>query len=230
MAYWEPIRALGEVPLVKPGSTLKDVTHDIAVVTETRYGKWLKRIVSGELGVSLVDGEPILSKLRARAPMTLWLCALATLVSWTLAVPIGAIGAWWRGGAFDVATSAALFLLYAIPTFVVAELLRRAAPAGHEEWQVRKDIENFMPLLRAGSVRRAPGAILRAPLSPGPASAPPGPTRGTAARTPTPETHASPDAPARAPHPRGSLLGVPPSARAARDQPRLRAAGAWPAR
>ena len=102
----------------------------IAVVTETRYGKWLKRIVSGELGVSLVDGEPILSKLRARAPMTLWLCALATLVSWTLAVPIGAIGAWWRGGSFDVATSAVLFLLYAIPTFVIAELLRRAAPAG----------------------------------------------------------------------------------------------------
>jgi peptide/nickel transport system permease protein len=109
---------------------LNGASRAIAVVTETRYGKWLKRIVSGELGVSLVDGEPILSKLRARAPMTLWLCALATLVSWTLAVPIGAIGAWWRGGAFDVATSAALFLLYAIPTFVVAELLRRAAPAG----------------------------------------------------------------------------------------------------
>ncbi len=101
----------------------------IAVVTETRYGKWLKRIVSGELGVSLVDGEPILSKLRERAPMTLSLCGLATLVSWTLAVPIGAIGAWWRGGPFDIASSALMFLLYAIPTFVLAELLRRAAPA-----------------------------------------------------------------------------------------------------
>jgi Ni/Fe-hydrogenase subunit HybB-like protein len=36
MAYWEPIRALDEVPLVKPGSTLKDITHDIAVVSETK--------------------------------------------------------------------------------------------------------------------------------------------------------------------------------------------------
>jgi len=100
----------------------------IAVVTETRYGKWLKRIVSGELGVSLVDGEPILSKLLARAPTTLSLCGLAMLVSWTLAVPIGAIGAWRRGGVFDVASAAAMFLLYAVPTFVVAELLRRTLP------------------------------------------------------------------------------------------------------
>jgi peptide/nickel transport system permease protein len=108
---------------------LDGASRAIAVVTETRYGKWLKRIVSGELGVSLVDGEPILSKLRARAPLTLSLCALATLVSWTLAVPIGAVGAWWRGGAFDIASSAVMFLLFAIPTFVFAELLRRAVPA-----------------------------------------------------------------------------------------------------
>jgi peptide/nickel transport system permease protein len=107
---------------------LNGASRAIAFVTETRYGKWLKRIVSGELGVSLVDGEPILSKLRARAPTTLSLCALATLVSWTLAVPIGAIGAWWRGSAFDVTTSALMFLFYAVPTFVIAELLRRAAP------------------------------------------------------------------------------------------------------
>jgi peptide/nickel transport system permease protein len=106
---------------------LDAASRAIAVVTETRYGKWLKRIVSGELGVSLVDGEPILSKLRARAPTTLSLCALATLVSWALAVPIGAMGAWWRNGAFDVASTAVMFLLYAVPTFVLAELLRRLA-------------------------------------------------------------------------------------------------------
>ena len=36
MAYWEPIRELDEVPLVKPGSSLRDVTHDIARVSENR--------------------------------------------------------------------------------------------------------------------------------------------------------------------------------------------------
>src|SRR5271166_2753250 len=43
MAYWEPIRALDEMPLVKPGSTLKDITNDIAGVTEKRAprGWWM---------------------------------------------------------------------------------------------------------------------------------------------------------------------------------------------
>src|SRR5271166_1174816 len=43
MAYWEPIRALDEMPLVKPGSTLKDITNDIAGVTEKRAprGWWI---------------------------------------------------------------------------------------------------------------------------------------------------------------------------------------------
>jgi ABC-type dipeptide/oligopeptide/nickel transport system permease component len=97
----------------------------IAVVTETRYGKWLRRAASGELGLSAIDGTPIADKLRARAPITFLVCMLALALSWVLAVPIGAVGAWRQGRAFDVVSSAAMFLLYAAPTFVVAELLRR---------------------------------------------------------------------------------------------------------
>lgn len=97
----------------------------IAMVTETRYGKWLKRAASGQLGVSVIDGEPIADKLRARAPVTLLVCALAMLVSWLLAIPIGAVAAWRRGKAFDTAGGAMLFVMYAAPTFAVAEVLRR---------------------------------------------------------------------------------------------------------
>jgi len=104
---------------------LDGVDRAIAVVTDTRYGRWLKRIASGQLGVSAIDGEPITRKLLARAPITLLLCALAMLVSFALAVPIGAIGAWWRGRAFDVASSVVMFILYATPTFAIAEVLRR---------------------------------------------------------------------------------------------------------
>jgi ABC-type dipeptide/oligopeptide/nickel transport system permease component len=96
----------------------------IAVVTDTRFGKWLRRIASGELGVSAIDGEPVIAKLRARAPLTLLVCALAMLVSWAIAVPVGVVGAWRRGSAFDLATSAALFVMFATPTFAVAEVLR----------------------------------------------------------------------------------------------------------
>src|SRR5579883_1027843 len=73
----------------------------LAMVTETRYGKWLKRAASGQLGVSVIDGEPIAEKLRDRAPITLLVCLLAMLVSWALAIPIGAVSAWRRGKPFD---------------------------------------------------------------------------------------------------------------------------------
>jgi peptide/nickel transport system permease protein len=101
----------------------------VAVITETRYGKWLRRAASGELGLSAIDGAPIADKLRARAPITFLVCARAMAFSWAIAVPIGAVGAWRRGRAFDLASSGVMFLLYATPTFAVAELLRRTASA-----------------------------------------------------------------------------------------------------
>jgi peptide/nickel transport system permease protein len=131
--------------------SLDGAARVIAVVTETRYGKWLKRAASGELGVSAMDGEPIAEKMRARAPVTLLVCALAILLSWTLAVPIGALGAWRQGRAFDVASSAALFLLYATPTFAVAELLRRAA-VGHALAGQAPRLALAVAALTAGSV------------------------------------------------------------------------------
>ena len=98
----------------------------IAFLTDTRYGKWLDRARTGELGISAIDGEPIADKLRARAPITVLVCTLATLISCVFSVPLGALGAWRRGGPFDVTSFAVLFLLYATPTFAVAEVLRRA--------------------------------------------------------------------------------------------------------
>ena len=96
----------------------------LAMLTETRYGKWLKRAASGQLGVSVIDGEPIAEKLRDRAPITLLVCSVAMLLSWLLAIPIGALSAWRRGKPFDTASGAALFVMYAMPTFAVAEVLR----------------------------------------------------------------------------------------------------------
>jgi ABC-type dipeptide/oligopeptide/nickel transport system permease component len=98
----------------------------VAMLADTRYGKWLRRIVSGELGVSAIDGEPVLQKLREKGPTTLLLCALAMLVSEAVAVPLAVLGAWRRGGPLDLAASIALFVLYTIPTFAVALVLLRA--------------------------------------------------------------------------------------------------------
>jgi ABC-type dipeptide/oligopeptide/nickel transport system permease component len=113
---------------------LEGIERITALLTDTQYGKWLMRIAAGELGVSTIDGQSIADKLRDRAPVTLLLCGLATLVSWLLAVPLGALGAWRHGGRFDVISSAIMFLLYATPTFGVAEVLRRFDPTSSSRW------------------------------------------------------------------------------------------------
>jgi ABC-type dipeptide/oligopeptide/nickel transport system permease component len=108
--------------------SLDGIERAAAFVTDTRYGKWLERAASGELGVSAIDGEPIADKLRARAPVTLLVCVLAMLASWAIAIPVGAVAAWRQGRRFDAAAFGVLFVIYSTPAFAIAELLRRAAP------------------------------------------------------------------------------------------------------
>jgi Ni/Fe-hydrogenase subunit HybB-like protein len=57
MAYFEPIRDIGEAPLVRPGSTFHDVTEDISRVSENRAprGWWIAFLLASSfVGVFVV--------------------------------------------------------------------------------------------------------------------------------------------------------------------------------
>jgi ABC-type dipeptide/oligopeptide/nickel transport system permease component len=108
---------------------LNGVDRIAASLSETRYGKWVLRAATGELGVSTRDGEPVLDKLRARAPTTLRLTMLAMLGSYAIAIPIGVFSAWRRGHPVDRLLAILLFAMYSLPTFWAAELLARASSA-----------------------------------------------------------------------------------------------------
>jgi peptide/nickel transport system permease protein len=99
-------------------------------LTETRYGRWMLGAAKGELGLSTRDGEPITRKLFARAPLTLGLTALAMLLSYALAIPLGVVAAWRRGTAVDTTLAFVLFGLYSMPTFLVAQVLLRGFRLG----------------------------------------------------------------------------------------------------
>jgi peptide/nickel transport system permease protein len=109
---------------------LSGVERVAATLGETRYGKWVLRALTGELGVSTRDGEPVLDKLRAAAPLTLGMSALAMLASYALAVPLGVLSAWRRGHPVDRLLAVILFAMYSLPTFWTAELLARTVPPG----------------------------------------------------------------------------------------------------
>jgi ABC-type dipeptide/oligopeptide/nickel transport system permease component len=94
-----------------------------AALLETRYGKWILGAAAGQLGISAIDGLPISEKLRARASITLLLTLLALVASFALAVPVGALVAWWRGRPVDTTIAIVLFAAYSLPTFWTAQLL-----------------------------------------------------------------------------------------------------------
>lgn len=94
-----------------------------ATFSETRYGKWLMRVATGNFGRSARDGEPVLDKIRDRAEVTLTIAILALVVSCLFGVPLGVLAAWRRGKRIDSVTSTVVVVLHAVPTFVAAAAL-----------------------------------------------------------------------------------------------------------
>lgn len=91
-----------------------------AFVGDTRYARWLVGALTGRLGLSTRDGEPLSTKLWHRGPITLALAGLALLLGVSLAVPLGAISASLRGKTFDTISAVVAVGVYATPSFALS--------------------------------------------------------------------------------------------------------------
>ncbi|WP_394822858.1 ABC transporter permease subunit [Pendulispora albinea] len=101
-----------------------------AAVSETRYGKWLARAVTGQFGISPLDNRPIFDKLVDGAQITFALTGLAMLASYLIALPLALLSAWRHNKPVDRSLALVLFVLYSLPTFWVAEIFVRVMPPG----------------------------------------------------------------------------------------------------
>ena len=93
------------------------------VLTRTRYARWLGRLVRGDFGESLYFRQRAWDIIAERLPVTLALNLAALLLAYLLAIPLGVWSAANRGRWVDRAVTAALFVLYSLPTFWVALML-----------------------------------------------------------------------------------------------------------
>lgn len=84
-----------------------------------QYWDWASGLVSGDLGISLISGQPIIDDLRDRATNSLALVLVAALISIPLSILIGSYAALRRDKAFDAVTGLGLLALAAMPEFVV---------------------------------------------------------------------------------------------------------------
>lgn len=88
-----------------------------------QYGRWLGRLLRGDLGRSFVDDRPVAEKILERIPVTLTIEVSAMLLILLVAVPMGVVGAVRPGSFADQATATIAFVGFAMPGFWLALLL-----------------------------------------------------------------------------------------------------------
>lgn len=89
-----------------------------------QYGLWLKRLAHFDFGQSFAsDGAPVTEKIRQHLPVTLWINAIAILLTLAVAIPIGVASALRPNGWLDHGATLFTFVGFAMPSFWLALLL-----------------------------------------------------------------------------------------------------------
>ena len=100
---------------------LAKVRHELGTdrALPVQYGTWIWDLLHGDFGTSYFYRTPIVKQLELRIPVTLELTALAMLISFVLAVPLGVLSALTQDTPLDYIARLISFIGIAIPTFVV---------------------------------------------------------------------------------------------------------------
>ncbi len=78
---------------------------------------WLGNAVQGDLGHSVLNGQPVFDLVLQRFSTSAWMVLIAVGLSVLIAVPLGMAAAWKQNGGLDLAIVAMSTLLLSIPTF-----------------------------------------------------------------------------------------------------------------
>jgi peptide/nickel transport system permease protein len=88
-----------------------------------QYLAWLGRVLRGDLGESIVSGQPVARILAQKAAATAELAVGALLVAVVVGIPLGVAAALRRGGPLDLAVTAYTSTVLGIPNFWLGLLL-----------------------------------------------------------------------------------------------------------
>jgi len=88
-----------------------------------QIGRWFSRAARLDFGESFQDHRPVARRIAEALPFTVALNALALLLTFGIAVPLGVAQARRAGTFFDRASTRFLFLLYSTPSFWMAMIL-----------------------------------------------------------------------------------------------------------
>jgi peptide/nickel transport system permease protein len=96
-----------------------------------QYFVFMSHLLRGDPGLSLITGEPIMKLLGRASVYTLKLGALAAVLTYAVAIPLGVISAWKRNSIFDYGANLLAVLGMGIPNFLLAILLIQELAVKH---------------------------------------------------------------------------------------------------
>src|SRR6185436_3045085 len=132
-----------------PPATLEAIRHDFHLdePLPVQYLWWLRGAITLDFGRSIVDRRSVTDRILEKLPRTLQLNAIAVLLAALLGIPIGLWSATRSGRPVVRASAVLFFLLYSLPSFLVALLLM-------EFLSVRLGItsDNYLELDTAGRI------------------------------------------------------------------------------
>ncbi len=82
-----------------------------------QYIIWLGNVLQGNLGTSVLNGEPVLDLVLQRFATSAQMVLIAVALSVLIAVPLGMIAAWRQNSTLDLGIVAMSTLLLSVPTF-----------------------------------------------------------------------------------------------------------------
>lgn len=87
------------------------------------YQRYLIAILSGDLGISTISGEPVLDEILRIFPATLELCLISVFIALIVGIPLGIFAGLSHGGRSDYGIMTVTLLGISVPTFWLAMLL-----------------------------------------------------------------------------------------------------------
>lgn len=124
-----------------------------------QFGKWLGRVLLGDLGTSIRTNRPVVTEVTKAVGNTLILAALATFIGFVLGSLFGFVAGYFRGSWIDKAASALSVVGVSVPHYWLGMVLviifaatlgwlppTGAGPGGSEDWRWNWEHVQYMLL------------------------------------------------------------------------------------
>jgi microcin C transport system permease protein len=115
----------GRVQLVIPDDQMKQLKeyYGFDKPLMVAYADWLGKTVRGNLGRSFRYNVPVLQVIKERLPISIYYGAITAFFVYVISIPLGILKAIRHRTAMDNATSALIFIGYAVPGFALGAVL-----------------------------------------------------------------------------------------------------------